>query len=200
MAYEGLDVPEVAVVAALTHIRSRPWLEQMVARATRVDFKSPALTRPSVRLCSTLMIRCFASSGSAWRPSRARWHVRGSLLAESTPPALLGLGATAARARRAIIPLESNALAIRFSTLRPGPDLAMKRPEQEEAQSELIEAPSVTERRLRARIGELVAAQAVEDEAGRAGPGSGAALPGRASITAIMPCLSGSRAIRAGRK
>ena len=37
MAYEGLDVPEVAVVAALTHIRSRSWLEQMVARATRVD-------------------------------------------------------------------------------------------------------------------------------------------------------------------
>ena len=27
MAYEGLDAPEVAVVAALTHIRSRPWLE-----------------------------------------------------------------------------------------------------------------------------------------------------------------------------
>ncbi len=37
MAYEGLDVPEIAVVATLTHIRSRPWLEQMVARATRVD-------------------------------------------------------------------------------------------------------------------------------------------------------------------
>src|SRR3712207_9464490 len=37
MAYEGLDAPEVAVVAALTHIRSRPWLEQMIARATRVD-------------------------------------------------------------------------------------------------------------------------------------------------------------------
>ncbi|MFC7694221.1 hypothetical protein ACFQY5_37660 [Paeniroseomonas aquatica] len=37
MAYEGLDAPEVAVVAALTHVRSRPWLEQMVARATRVD-------------------------------------------------------------------------------------------------------------------------------------------------------------------
>ena len=34
MAYEGLDPPGVA---ALTHIRSRPWLEQMVARATRVD-------------------------------------------------------------------------------------------------------------------------------------------------------------------
>ena len=37
MAYEGLDAPEVAVMAALTHTRSRPWLEQMVARATRVD-------------------------------------------------------------------------------------------------------------------------------------------------------------------
>ena len=37
MAYEGMDAPEVAVVAALTHIRSRPWLEQMIARATRVD-------------------------------------------------------------------------------------------------------------------------------------------------------------------
>ena len=37
MAYEGLDAPEVAVAAALTHIRSRAWLEQMVARATRVD-------------------------------------------------------------------------------------------------------------------------------------------------------------------
>src|SRR5689334_25399614 len=37
MAYEGLDAPEVAVIAALTHIRSRAWLEQMIARATRID-------------------------------------------------------------------------------------------------------------------------------------------------------------------
>jgi hypothetical protein len=40
IAFEGLDAPEVAVAAALTaltHIRSRPWLEQMVARGTRVD-------------------------------------------------------------------------------------------------------------------------------------------------------------------
>ena len=37
MAYEGLDAPEVSVIACLTHIRSRPWLEQMIARATRVD-------------------------------------------------------------------------------------------------------------------------------------------------------------------
>jgi type I site-specific restriction endonuclease len=37
MAYEYLDVPEVAVVATLTEIQSRPWLEQIIARATRID-------------------------------------------------------------------------------------------------------------------------------------------------------------------
>lgn len=37
-----------------------------------------------------------------------------------------------------IVPLQSNALALRFATLRPGPDLAMRRPEQEAAQSELL--------------------------------------------------------------
>jgi len=35
MAYEGLDVPEITHVAALTHIRSVPWIEQMLARAWR---------------------------------------------------------------------------------------------------------------------------------------------------------------------
>ena len=54
----------------------------------------------------------------------------------------------------------------------------MRRPEQEAAQSELLEPPSVIERRLRARLGELVAAQAVEDEAGRAGLRGGVAGPG----------------------
>ena len=47
MAYEGLDAPEVAVVAALTHIRSRAWLEQMIARATRVDPNAGSLCRPA---------------------------------------------------------------------------------------------------------------------------------------------------------
>lgn len=35
MAYEGLDVPPITHVACLTHIRSRPWIEQMLARAWR---------------------------------------------------------------------------------------------------------------------------------------------------------------------
>lgn len=37
MAYEGLDVPEITHVAALTHIRSVPWIEQMLARAWRAS-------------------------------------------------------------------------------------------------------------------------------------------------------------------
>ena len=37
MASEGLDAPEIAVLAALTHVRSAPWLTQLVARATRID-------------------------------------------------------------------------------------------------------------------------------------------------------------------
>lgn len=64
-----------------------------------------------------------------------------------------------------ITPLESNALGLRYATLRPGPAFAQVRPEHEEAQTELIDPPSVMERRLRARIGEMVAAQVVEDEA-----------------------------------
>lgn len=37
MAYEGLDVPEVSHIACLTHIRSKPWIEQCFARAVRIN-------------------------------------------------------------------------------------------------------------------------------------------------------------------
>jgi superfamily II DNA or RNA helicase len=37
MAYEGLDVPEISHIACLTHIRSKPWIEQMFARAVRIN-------------------------------------------------------------------------------------------------------------------------------------------------------------------
>lgn len=37
MAYEGLDVPQCTHTVCLTHIRSRPWIEQMLARAVRID-------------------------------------------------------------------------------------------------------------------------------------------------------------------
>ena len=35
MAYEGLDVPSITHIACLTHIRSSPWIEQMLARSWR---------------------------------------------------------------------------------------------------------------------------------------------------------------------
>lgn len=45
MAYEGLNVPEVAVICCLSHIRSVPWLEQCFARANRL---APGKTRAVV--------------------------------------------------------------------------------------------------------------------------------------------------------
>jgi len=175
MAYEGLDVPEVAVVAALTHIRSRAWLEQMVARSTRLDphagryeAQRALVFHPDDPLFQRFRIRMETEQGTRARPpkaSRRRTPLPFWVVEDLAP-------------KDDIVPLESNALALRFATLRPGPELAMRRPEQEAAQSELLEAPSVIERRLRARLGELVAAQAVEDEAGRAGLRGGVAGPG----------------------
>lgn len=37
MAYEGLDVPSISHIVCLTNVRSQPWIEQMVARAVRID-------------------------------------------------------------------------------------------------------------------------------------------------------------------
>jgi excinuclease UvrABC helicase subunit UvrB len=37
MAYDGLDIPEISHIACLTHIRSKPWIEQMFARAVRIN-------------------------------------------------------------------------------------------------------------------------------------------------------------------
>ena len=37
MAYEGLSCPPVTHICSLTHIRSTPWIEQMVARGVRID-------------------------------------------------------------------------------------------------------------------------------------------------------------------
>lgn len=38
MAYEGLDVPAITHLICLTHIRTKPWIEQVIHRATRVDY------------------------------------------------------------------------------------------------------------------------------------------------------------------
>ena len=77
-----------------------------------------------------------------------------------------------------ITPLESNALGLRDATLRPGPAFADVRPWPEKTQTELIDPPSVLERRLRLRIGEMIA-----DEAGLAVPRG----RGRLKATATLP-------------
>ncbi|MFT8244286.1 DEAD/DEAH box helicase [Roseomonas sp. BN140053] len=168
MAYEGLDAPEVAVVAALTHIRSRPWLEQMVARATRVDPRAgpydnqrALVFHPDDPFFGQFRWRMEEEQGTRARaPKPPR---------QGTLPLWLAEQLAENRERDGITPLESNALALRLSTLRPGPDLAAglaaARDGFAEAQADLLDRPSVAERRLRARLGELVAAQVIEDEA-----------------------------------
>lgn len=48
MAYEGMDVPEITHIACLTNIRATPWIDQMIGRATRVDYhKEPLPAAPA---------------------------------------------------------------------------------------------------------------------------------------------------------
>ena len=162
MAYEGLDAPEVAVVAALTHIRSRPWLEQMVARATRID--------PNAGPYDQQRALVFHPDDPLFARFRRRVETEQGMLAKRPVPrkqGLLPLWLQDLKAERdeerGIVPLESNALALRYELLKPGPELVLH-PSVPDPQGALLEPPSIAERRLRARVGEMVAAQVVEDE------------------------------------
>ena len=163
-AYEGLDAPEVAVVAALTHIRSRAWLEQMVARATRVDphagkyaDQNALVFHPDDPLFARFRHSIETEQGTIAKRVKApsKSHLPGWLVDEVASRDTDEYG---------IVPLESNALGLRYGLLRPGPNYALHRPEHGAAQAELLEPASVLERRLRQRIGEVVAQQAIEDE------------------------------------
>ena len=122
MAYEGLDAPEVAVVAALTHIRSRPWLEQMIARATRVDPHAGAyenqralVYHPDDPLFAKFRQRVETEQGTAaHRPKHKRQAELPLWLQER-------LAEQDREGAGGITPLESNALGLRDATLRPGP-------------------------------------------------------------------------------
>ena len=162
MAYEGMDAPEVAVVAALTHIRSRAWLEQMVARATRIDPNAGpyAEQRALVFHPDDPLFARFRHSIETEQGTVAK---RVKQPSQTRLPLWL-LNQIEAPEERGIVPLESNALGLRYGLLKAGPDYAMHRPENEAPQTEMLDPPSVLERRLRQRIGEMVAQQAVEDE------------------------------------
>jgi superfamily II DNA or RNA helicase len=178
MAYEGLDAPEVAVVAALTHIRSRPWLEQMIARATRVDphagpyeSQSALVFHPDDPLFARFRRGIETEQGMLARQRRRN--------AEAGIPSWLAEHLAMHRDEgegRGITPLESNALGLRYASLKPGPAFDEVRPERQATPTPMTESPSAAERRLRARISEAVAAQAVEDEANRRVPHSGEGL------------------------
>jgi hypothetical protein len=167
----------VAVVAALTHIRSRPWLEQMMARATRVDphagpyeSQRALVFHPDDPLFARFRRSIETEQGTLARARRRN--------AEAGTPSWLTEYLAAHRDEgegRGITPLESNALGLRYATLRPGP-ASEARPGQKAAAAQLIEPPSAAERRLRARIGDAVAAQAVEDETGLQVPRAGEGL------------------------
>ncbi len=193
MAYEGLDAPEVAVVAALTHIRSRPWLEQMIARATRVDphagaydAQSALVFHPDDPLFARFRHSIETEQRAFVRQRRRR--------ARTEEPAWLAAHLAAHRDEgegRGITPLESNALGLRYATLRPGPAFAQARARADAAEGGLVEPPSLTERRLRSRIGEAVAAQAVEDEAGLQVPRTREGLYHR--YNAVLKRVSGNK-------
>ncbi len=166
MAYEGMDAPEVTHVAALTHIRSRPWLEQMVARATRVDSHGGPWEhqRATIYHPDDMMFRRFRQmieTDQGMRAKFMRGH-QGDLLDPKTEEdgedRDWGLG---------IEPLTSNATTLRFDRVRPGPEFVSPPIEDTADRTVDGEPPERAldiERRLRQRIGQMVAGQVVEDE------------------------------------
>jgi superfamily II DNA or RNA helicase len=158
MACEGMDCPEVTHVACLTHIRSRPWLEQMVARATRVDPRAGAYEQQQAVVYhpDDLLFRQFTHAMEVEQGTRARVPTRAKRQGE-----LFG-GDGGEQREPEITPLRSNATALRFESMAPGPDFLV---DVEAAMSgRAVETPSSAEQRLRRQVGQMIAAQVVLDE------------------------------------
>ena len=162
MAYEGMDAPEVTHLACLTHVRSVPWLEQMVARATRFDAhggeyegQTAVVYHPDDPLFRLFRRAVEADQSGRARAPRDERQEELPLLpdAEHEPPV-----------RSLLVPLRSAATDLRFEMVRPRP-----RPEPgagpDPWQAALVETPGQAEQRLRRRVGQMVAAQVVEDAA-----------------------------------
>jgi len=53
MAYIGLDVPEISHICCLTNIRSKPWIEQMIARGVRINKKAGPYSKQTCYVFAT---------------------------------------------------------------------------------------------------------------------------------------------------
>ena len=117
MAYEGMDAPEISHVACLTQIRSVPWLEQMVARATRFDPQGGDYERqravvyhpddPLFRRFRRAIEADQSGRARTSAASRSRRSCRWSDEADLTP------------GRPLLQPLRSDATELRFETVLP---------------------------------------------------------------------------------
>ena len=119
MAYEGMDAPEVTHLACLTHVRSVPWLEQMVARATRFDAhggdyegQTAVVYHPDDPLFRLFRRAVEADQSGRARAPRDERQEELPLLpdAEHEPPV-----------RSLLVPLRSAATDLRFEMVRPRP-------------------------------------------------------------------------------
>jgi hypothetical protein len=163
------------VVAALTHIRSRPWLEQMLARATRVDphagpyaGQQALVFHPDDPLFARFRAELESEQGTAARPHQPR--PVSALTPETIPWRDTDPGG--------ITPLESNALGMRYAMLRPRPKPVTSPATEESPTPATVGSgpdaiPSVSERILRQQLAAAIAVQAVEDEADLRAPRSG---------------------------
>jgi superfamily II DNA or RNA helicase len=158
MAYEGMDCPEVTHVACLTHIRSRPWLEQMVARATRVDPHAGAYEQQQAVVYhpDDVLFRRFRRAIETEQGTRARMP-RARRQGDLFDGDVEAVGHVPA-----ITPLRSNATALRFERVSPGPDFIVD--VEAALRADRVETASSAEQRLRRRIGQMIAAQVVLDE------------------------------------
>ena len=162
MAYEGMDAPEISHVACLTHIRSVPWLEQMVARATRFDAFGGDYEeqRAIIYHPDDPMFRMFrraidaAQSGRAWARRKPE--------PDKSPSAASYDYHTADG--QALEPLRSEATDMHFETVVPRRSRMPMLGEVREVEPDgLPETPTQVEHRLRRQIGQMVAAQVIED-------------------------------------
>jgi superfamily II DNA or RNA helicase len=166
MAYEGMDAPEIGHVACLTHIRSVPWLEQMVARATRYDPHGGPYDeqRAVIYHPDDPLFRLFRRAMEADQPGRAKARP-----ASGQTELALGEGDADDPFRcPPLQPLSSAATELVFQTVQPRATAGAGK--GGEGADEPPETPSQAEQRLRRQVGQLVAAQVIEDvEAGIAG-------------------------------